>query len=43
MDSETITNPELYKTHGYQGKIFEEDSENNSEMNHSEMNESDGG
>lgn len=43
MDSETITNPELYKTHGYQGKIFEEDSENNSDMNHSEMNESDGG
>lgn len=43
MDSETITNPELYKTHGYQGKIFEEDSENNSGMNHSEMNESDGG
>lgn len=43
MDSETITNPELYKTHGYQGKIFEEDSENKSDMNHSEMNESDGG
>lgn len=42
MDSKTITNPELYETHGYQGKIFD-DEESTEHENHSEMKEHDGG
>lgn len=40
MDSKTYTNPELYKTHGYQGEIFKETegskdgTETKTEMNH---------
>lgn len=42
MDSKTYTNPELYKTHGYQGEIFndEESSQNGTET---EMNHGNGG
>lgn len=41
MDSKTYTNPELYKTHGYQGEIFEEDAPENNNQN--EMNHDAGG
>jgi cytochrome aa3-600 menaquinol oxidase subunit II len=41
MDSETITNPELYKVHGYQGKTFEE--EDNDTVDQNESNHNDGG
>jgi len=45
MDSKTFTNPELYKVHGYQGKIFKEkDSASKNEMsNMSGMNQDGGG
>ncbi|MGJ7919855.1 cytochrome aa3 quinol oxidase subunit II [Neobacillus sp. LXY-4] len=41
MDSKTITNPELYKTHGYQGEIFKEENTNAETQNN--MNDNDGG
>ncbi|MFB6468590.1 cytochrome aa3 quinol oxidase subunit II [Cytobacillus sp. Hz8] len=31
MNSKTYTNPELYKTHGYQGKIFDDEKAENQE------------
>ncbi|WP_141433231.1 cytochrome aa3 quinol oxidase subunit II [Bacillus sp. 03113] len=34
-NSELYLNPKMYKTHGYQGKIFDEEDQN---MNHDEMN-----
>ncbi|WP_147532768.1 cytochrome aa3 quinol oxidase subunit II [Bacillus marasmi] len=42
MDSKTYTNPELYKTHGYQGEIFKEEDESESSEKH-DMNHDDGG
>ncbi|MDN3015252.1 cytochrome aa3 quinol oxidase subunit II [Paenibacillus sp. BSR1-1] len=41
MNSKTYTNPELYKVHGVQGKIFK-DEENNTEMNDSNGGEHNG-
>ncbi len=44
MDSKTFTNPELYKVHGYQGKIFKEkdneikNNNKSSKMNSMKMN-----
>lgn len=52
MHSKTYTNPELYKTHGYQGKIFTDQEEKHThkqeeasehEMNEMNMNETKGG
>lgn len=45
MNSKTYTNPELYKVHGVQGKIFEEKQtdKNSMEMEGMDMTESNGG
>lgn len=46
MHSKTYTNPELYKTHGYQGKIFKEEEnthEQNNDTHEMNMDENDGG